>query len=131
MDECVGAVWGVGGAEVGGPGTHLVFEGGEAADVVDAALLVEGGDGFGPDVLALSRPHALDGKGAFDCVLDGGLGHLASGVVLDDDHGCAKLVVEVDDAQGPAIRGETGGLVCEDVCVLSAHVGPDDDDAGL
>ena len=95
------------------------------------ALLVEGGDGFGPDVLALSRPHALDGKGAFDCVLDGGLGHLASGVVLHNNHGGAELVVQVDDSQRPAIRGESGGLVGEYVCVLAAHVCSDDDDAGL
>ena len=52
VDEGVGAVGGVGGAEVGGPGTHLVFELGEAAYVVDSTLFVEGGDGFGPDVFA-------------------------------------------------------------------------------
>ena len=50
MDEGVGAVWGVGWAEVGRPGTHLVFECGEATDVVDTALLVERGDGFGPRI---------------------------------------------------------------------------------
>ena len=37
MDEGVGAVWGVGRAEVWGPGTHLVFELWEAAYVVDSA----------------------------------------------------------------------------------------------
>ena len=44
MDEGVGAVWGVGRAEVGGPGTHLVFECGEAAYVMDSSLLIQGGD---------------------------------------------------------------------------------------
>ena len=66
MDEGVGAVWGVGRAEVGRPGTHLVFECGEAAYVVDAALFVEGGDGFGPDLLAMSGADGLDGQGALD-----------------------------------------------------------------
>ena len=62
MDQGVGAVRGVGGAEVGGPSTHLVFEGWEATDVVDAALLVEGGDGFCPYVLAVTGAHGLDGR---------------------------------------------------------------------
>ena len=105
VDEGVGAVWGVGVAEVGRPSTHLVLEGGEATYVVDSALLVERGNRLGPDVLALTGAHGLDRKGAIHRVLDGGLGHLASGVVLDDYHGGAELVVEVDYAQGPAIRG--------------------------
>ena len=62
--EGVGAVWGVGGAEVGGPGAHLVFEFGEAADVVDSSLLIQRGDGFGPDLLAMSGADGLDWQGA-------------------------------------------------------------------
>ena len=76
----------------------------EAAYVVDAALFVEGGDGFGADVLAATGFHGLDRKGAVHRVLDGGLGHLAACVVLDDYHGGVELVVEVDDSQGPVIR---------------------------
>ena len=55
MDQGVGAVGGVGRAEVGGQGTHLVFECGEAADVVDSSLFVEGGDGFGPRIRVRGR----------------------------------------------------------------------------
>ena len=48
------------------------------------ALFVERGDGFGPDVLSAPGVEGLDGDGAFDSVLDGGLGHLAAGVVFYD-----------------------------------------------
>ena len=80
------------------------------------ALLVEGGDGFGADVLAASGADCLDRKGAVHCVLDGGLGHLAAGVVLYDYAGGFELVVEVDGSQRPAIRGETAGLVGDGLC---------------
>ena len=116
---------------MGGPGTHLVFELGEAAYVVDPALLVEGGDGFGADVLAVSCLDALVGQGALDGVLEGGLDEVSAGVVLGDDAGCVELVEEVGGAERPGVGGEFAGLVGEDVCVLASHVGTDDYDAGL
>ena len=121
----------MGGAEVGGPGTHLVFELGEAAYVVDPALLVEGGDGLGPDALAASGLDALVGQCAGDGGLEGGPDEVSARVVLGDDAGGAELVEEVDAAHRPALGGETAGLVGEDVGVLSVHVGSDYHDACL
>ena len=43
----------------------------------------------------------LDGDGAVDCVLDGGLGHLAAGVVFYDYSHGVELFVEVDGSQCP------------------------------
>ena len=43
----------------------------------------------------------LDGDGAVDGVLDGGLGHLAAGVVLYDYSHGVELFVEVDGSQCP------------------------------
>ena len=80
------------GPRSGVPGTHLVFEVGEAADVVDPALLVEGGDGFGADALAAPGLDALVGQCAGDGGLEGGPDEVSAGVVLGDDAGCAELV---------------------------------------
>ena len=83
-----------GGAEVGCPGTHLVFEVWETADVVDSSLLVEGGDGFGPDLLAMSGADGLDGQGALYRVPQRGLDMVSAGVCLDDDLGGVEFVEE-------------------------------------
>ena len=56
------------------------------------ALFVEGGDGFGADVLAAAGLDALVGQGALDGVLEGGFDHVAAGVVLGDDTGGVELV---------------------------------------
>ena len=56
---------------------------------------------------------------------------VSSGVGLDDDLGGVELVVEVGDSEGHVVGGEPSGLVGQDVGVLAAHVGSDDDYAGL
>ena len=48
------------------------------------ALLVEGGDGFGPDLLAMSGADGFDGQGALYRVPQRGLYMVSSGVCLDD-----------------------------------------------
>ena len=120
-----------GGAEVGRPGTHLVFELWEAADVMDSSLLIQRGDGLGPDLLAVSGADGLDGQGALYRVPQRGLDMVSSGVGLDDYLGGVELVEEVGDSQSHVVGGEPAGLVGQDVGVLAAHVGSDDDYAGL
>ena len=95
------------------------------------ALFVERCDGFGADEFSAPRVDGPDGQVSFDGVGESRFDHLSSGVVLDDYHGCIELVVEVYDAQCPAIRGQTGGLVCQDVYFLAPPVGSGDDDSGL
>ena len=67
------------------------------------ALLVEGGDGFCPDVFASSGLDALVGKCAGDGGLEGGLDEVSAGVVLGDDAGGVELVEEVGCAEGPGV----------------------------
>ena len=56
------------------------------------ALLVEGGDGFGPDALAAPGLDALVGQRAGDGGLEGGPDEVSARVVLGDDAGGAELV---------------------------------------
>ena len=93
------------GAEVGGPGTHLVFEGWEAADVVDSPLLVEGGDGFGPDLLAMSGADGLDGQGA--------LYRVPHGLDMFPPAFARRrlLNLSMGDSQSHVVGGEPSGLV--------------------
>ena len=95
------------------------------------ALLVEGGDGFGPDLLAMSGADGLDGQGALYRVPQRGLYMVSSGVCLDDYLGGVELVEEVGDSESHVVWGEPSRLVGQDVGVVAAHVGSDDDDAGL
>jgi hypothetical protein len=47
-----GGVHAVRGVHADDPGDHLVLQGNVGADVVDEALLVQLGDGFGPQALS-------------------------------------------------------------------------------
>ena len=60
------------------------------------ALLVEGCDRLGPDVLAMSGADGLDRKGALYCVPQRGLDVVSAGVGFDDDLGGIELVEEVE-----------------------------------
>ena len=95
----------------------------------DLALLVEGGDGLGPDELAAAGADGLVGNGGVDGSEDG-LHELAAVVDLADDAVGGELAVRPHGAARPSVRRQPARAVGEDVeAAVDAAAG--NDDAGL